>query len=184
MNNLEKFCSIVKKRSEENAQSIKLLYENKLYGNCVAILRQELDSMVRVLFLLSQPPNIREQLINQTLNNEKWKIGNKQIKDFMLVDSVINFHGWARNVYYFECAFIHLSSYSNYFDEDIFNTISKPEKEVIKNFMVQYQEFPQNLELNFETIKPYILKIFDKINGNLACHLEDLCKNPIETQVM
>ena len=55
---------------------------------------------------------------------------------------------------------------------------------ITKNFMVQYQEFPQNLDLSFETLKPYILKIFDKINGNLACHLEDLSKNPTETRVM
>lgn len=53
MDDLDKFCNIVKKRSEENAKTIKLLYENQLYGNCVGILRQELDSMVRVLFLLT-----------------------------------------------------------------------------------------------------------------------------------
>ena len=53
MDDLDKFCNIVKNRSEENAKTIKLLYENKLYGNCVSILRQELDSMVRVLFLLT-----------------------------------------------------------------------------------------------------------------------------------
>ena len=42
MNNLKQFCEIVKKRSEENSKSIKLLYEQKLYGNCISILRQEL----------------------------------------------------------------------------------------------------------------------------------------------
>ena len=42
---------IIQKRSEENDKSIKLLYKQKLYGNCISILRQELDSMVRVLFL-------------------------------------------------------------------------------------------------------------------------------------
>ena len=35
MDDLDKFCNIVKNRSEENAKTIKLLYENKLYGNCV-----------------------------------------------------------------------------------------------------------------------------------------------------
>ena len=35
MNNLKQFCEIVKKRSEENSKSIKLLYEQKLYGNCI-----------------------------------------------------------------------------------------------------------------------------------------------------
>lgn len=72
MNNLKQFCEIVKKRSEENSKSIKLLYEQKLYGNCISILRQELDSMVRVLFLLSQEQETRQLLIQQTLDNEKW----------------------------------------------------------------------------------------------------------------
>ena len=72
MKNLKQFCMIIQKRSEENDKSIKLLYKQKLYGNCISILRQELDSMVRVLFLLSQEQEIRQCLIQQTLNNEKF----------------------------------------------------------------------------------------------------------------
>lgn len=70
MDDLDKFCNIVKNRSEENAKTIKLLYENQLYGNCVGILRQELDSMVRVLFLLTCEQSQRIMFIKQTLNNE------------------------------------------------------------------------------------------------------------------
>ncbi len=63
MEDLKQFCEIVKKRSEENSKSIKLLYEQKLYGNCISILRQELDSMIRVLFLLSKERKTRQILI-------------------------------------------------------------------------------------------------------------------------
>lgn len=34
MKNLKQFCMIIQKRSEENDKSIKLLYKQKLYGNC------------------------------------------------------------------------------------------------------------------------------------------------------
>ena len=33
--------------------------------------------------------------------------------------------------------------------------------------MVQYQEFPKEKDINFSTMQPYLLKIFDKINKNL-----------------
>lgn len=183
MNNLKQFCEIVKKRSEENSKSIKLLYEQKLYGNCISILRQELDSMVRVLFLLSQEQETRQLLIQQTLDNEKWHIGRKQIKDFELINNILKLHGWARNVYMFGCSFIHLSVFHYYSEQDPFETLSIEELKVIKNFMVQYHSFPQYNQINFVTMKPYILDIFDKINSNLHCSLENLEKNPIDTFV-
>ncbi len=33
-------------------------------------------------------------------------------------------------------------------------------------------------------MQPYLLKIFEKISDNLKCHLENLNKNPIETDIM
>ena len=184
MKNLKQFCMIIQKRSEENDKSIKLLYKQKLYGNCISILRQELDSMVRVPFLLSQEQEIRQCLIQQTLNNEKWKIGKKQIKDFELINNILNLHGWAKNVYMFGCSFIHLSMFHCYSEQDPFENLSTEELKAIKNFMVQYHNFPQNNQINFITMKPYILDIFDKISSNLQCSLQNLEKNPIDTYVL
>lgn len=184
MNNLKQFCEIVKKRSEENSKSIKLLYEQKLYGNCISILRQELDSMVRVLFLLSQGQETRQLLIQQTLDNQKWSIGKRQIKDFELINNVLNLHGWARNVYLFGCSFIHLSVFHYYSEQDPFSKLSKSELDLIKDFMKNYHNFPQDSEITFDTMQPYLLDIFNKISANLKYSLEDLAKNPVRTFVM
>lgn len=184
MEYLKQFCEIVRKRSEENSKSIKLLYENKLYGNCISILRQELDSMVRVLFLLSQKQETRQVLIQQTLDNEKWHIERKQIRDIELINNVLHLYGWARNVYMFGCSFSHLSVFHYYSEQDPFEKLSTEELKVIKNFMVQYHNFPQYNQINFVTMKPYILDIFDKIRGNLQCSLRDLEKNPVDTFVI
>lgn len=176
MDEIEKFCNIVKNHSIENSKAINLLYEHKLYGNCISVLRQELDSMVRVLFLLTCNTDLRINLITQTLNNEKWNIDRHNIKDFQLIQNSLKMHGWAKNVYQFGCAFIHLSIFHYYQEQDPFLKLSQSEIEVIKNFMVQYQEFPANINITFSSMSPYLLKIFEKINQNLYCHLEDLEK--------
>lgn len=184
MDDLDKFCNIVKNRSEENEKTIKLLYENKLYRNCVSILRQELDSMVRVLFLLTCEQAKRMMFVKQTLNDEKWHDGKRTITDALLLKNVLKMCGWARNVYLFGCSFIHLSACHNYMQEDPFLKLSLEEHNAIKNFMVQYHNFPKEQNITFITMQPYLLTIFEKISDNLKCHLENLNKNPSETNIM
>ena len=182
--NLKVFCDIIQKRSMENSESIKILYEKGLYGICISILRQELDSMVRVLFLLSQKQSVRAFLIMQTLNNEKWKIGAKIITDARLIENVLKLHGWARNVYVFGCSFIHLSPFHYYSVVDPFSTIPNIQCEAIKNYMMDYHKFPKHLNVTFETMQPYLLCIFEKINNNLIYYLEQLSKNQDEEFIL
>ena len=68
--------------------------------------------------------------------------------------------------------------------EDPFLKLSREELKAIKNFMVQYHNFPQEQDITFITMQPYLLKIFEKINNNLTCHLETLNNNPIEINIM
>ncbi len=46
---LTAFCRQVRKRSLENSQALAVLHWNTLTGNVMAVLRQELDSMVRCI---------------------------------------------------------------------------------------------------------------------------------------
>lgn len=184
MDNLNTFCNIIRKRSAENKKSIKLLYENQLYGNAISILRQELDSMIRVLYLLSRNQHVREQLIEQTINYEKWHEGKSKISDYEMINNANNLHGWARNVYEFGCSFIHLSVFHYYLEQDPFSYLLKDDLSTIKNFMVKYQEFPDSQKINMQTMIPYLPQVFDKINDNLKCHIETLEKNPNDMYVM
>lgn len=53
VSSIESFCRQVRSRSKEHQKAIGLLSEAGLAGQMVAILRQELDSMVRVIYLLA-----------------------------------------------------------------------------------------------------------------------------------
>ncbi|GAB2793878.1 hypothetical protein GCM10027275_43570 [Rhabdobacter roseus] len=53
MTETEQFCQILRERSAENVSAGRLLFQNRLFGQLISVLRQELDSLVRAVFLLS-----------------------------------------------------------------------------------------------------------------------------------
>ena len=63
------FIELIKKRSDENEKSMNALFEQRLIGNCISILRQELDTFIRIIYL-GLEPNLaeRERLMKSTLN--------------------------------------------------------------------------------------------------------------------
>src|SRR5690554_1366354 len=119
-NNTQTFVETIRNRSNENKKSITLLLNNQLFGNCFSIIRQELDSMIRVIYLLNVIDlDQREKLINQTLIGQKWRIKNENGKTISITDRDMvelsnSLFGWTKSVYKFGCAFIHLSDFHNY----------------------------------------------------------------------
>jgi hypothetical protein len=70
MPDIEDFCRQVRSRSKEHQQAMRLLSGASLAGQMVAILRQELDSMVRVIYLLAQPFDRRVALLDASVNGK------------------------------------------------------------------------------------------------------------------
>ncbi len=174
MNNREKFRELIKQRSEEHEKAIKLLSGSGLTGQVMSILRQELDSMVRVIFLSHQPLSEKSHLINQTLAGEQWrhKGSNTKVTDREMVnlaDRIID--GWVNAVYTFGCSFIHLSSYHDYATSDPFLKMKTSDITVIKEYLNNYHHFPLTEELNMKTIAPYLPLVFEKIKSNMGYEL-------------
>ena len=117
---IDAFCRQVRSRSKEHQQAMRLLSDAGLAGQMVAILRQELDSMVRVIYLLAQPPDRRDVLIDASVKGEKWSQQNSKgaVTDKEMVHLAQRLQGWTLSVYKFGCAFIHLSSLHDYNDRD------------------------------------------------------------------
>lgn len=179
---LKAFINIINQRSNENEQAIEKLYERGLYGQAISVLRQELDSMVRVIFLLHQSLDERENLIKQTLENKRWKLrGGKQVTDRELVDLADKLNGWTKSVYKFGCAFIHLSSFHDYNTNDPFKSLSKEEINSIKEHLHSSHFFPLSFDLTMETLSDYLPRVFEKIHSNLECYVKDLETNQIQS---
>lgn len=174
MQYLEIFINIIRKRSDENKKAMNTLSFERLHGQEFSILRQELDSMVRVIFLLHQPLNERENLIKQTLENKKWRLNNKKITDKEMVILADRLNGWTQSVYKFGCAFIHLSMFHDYNTNDPFKTLSKEEIDSVKQHLNYYHSFPLSFDLTMDTFSEYLPKVFEKIQANLECYIKDL----------
>lgn len=152
MNSTEQLCKILRQRSSEHVSAGQLLFANQLYGQVVAILRQELDSLVRTVFLLSKDLAIRQHFINQTINNIKWTQPNSrtQVTDRQMVDLSDTLHGWINSVYKLGCAFIHLSPMADYRNANPFQQLTQGELNDIKQHLHDYHSFPLTIDLNLE----------------------------------
>ena len=178
------FCDLIRSRSDENKRAINILSicGNTPIGPSFSILRQELDSMVRVMYLLNMKSlDERRKMISQTLNGEQWTIKTekgkeRKVTDKEMVDIANDLNGWALYVYKFGCSFIHLSNFHNYLSENPVLMLSDSEKEDIISYMKNYHEYhPDTLEI--QEVCRYLPQIFDKISSNLDYYIDCLLKN-------
>ena len=171
------FVRQIRERSRENAESLGLLHDRSLTSNVVSILRQELDSLVRVIFLLSQTDHeYRGALIEASVNGCQWtkKGGKGRITDREMVELSSSLFNWAKNVYEFGCAFIHLSNFHDYATRDPMEIISPAERSTIALYMNYYHLTHFSPMVTFPEIMPYLPVVFEKIRSNTECYLKNL----------
>jgi hypothetical protein len=85
MDKLEEFCKYITQRSNEHKKAVSRIRD--LPGIVASILRQELDSMVRVIYLLSiSDLTERNRLMEQTIYGKKWTIETKNRKQREITD--------------------------------------------------------------------------------------------------
>ena len=74
-------CTMIRNRSRENGRAMQCLADNlqDTMSPAFSILRQELDSMIRVIYLLNvKDPAERRELIHATLGGRKMESQNSQ----------------------------------------------------------------------------------------------------------
>ncbi len=186
MNNTKKFCELVRNRTKENKNGMSALCRgNETISPMMSILRQELDSMVRVIYLLSiKNLNLRENLISSTLEGKKWQIPTnngkiKNITDKEMVELSQKLHGWSKSVYKFGCSFIHLSNFHNHASQNPFGLLPQEEQKNIIEHMRSYHGWPHSDCPTMEKLSLYFPQVLEKISGNLECYLKQLEENKI-----
>src|SRR5438876_4673834 len=177
MTPLATFCRQIRARSSEHREAIHLLHGRRVVSQVLATLRQELDSLVRVIYLLSiADRTYRRQLLEASVNGLKWKAKGKNacITDREMVDLAQSLHGWTQSVYTFGCAFIHLSSFHDHEHRDPFLALPEEEKAAILKHMRAYHGGPAARDPTFHDLYPYLPQVFEKVAGNLDCYLKHL----------
>lgn len=176
MNDIERYCRIVRNRSRENNESISLLYYAGHYGQVMSILRQELDSLVRCVYLVEfVGSQARETLVAQTLAGERWRYpGPRLISDREMVDQADTLRAWTSSIYKFGCAFIHLSMFHDYRDSDPFESLTEQEKINVKSHLNSSHGYDVSQPLTFQSMVPYLLMVYQKLESNLVYFVDDL----------
>jgi hypothetical protein len=175
------FCGMVRNRSAENRRAMACFTRpHEAMSPAFSILRQELDSMVRVIFLL-KVKNIteRRRLINATLRGEQWKVPtakgkHRAVTDREMVNLAQQLQGWTQSVYRFGCAFVHLSNFHNHFTQNPFERLGNGEKEHVLAHMRHHHGGPSNDNPDMRELAGYLPEVFKKIADNLECYLKEL----------
>lgn len=178
MEALSIFARQVRSRSAENRRVMKVLERMGAAGQMIAILRQELDSTVRVIYLLAQEVPRRTELIEASVSGLRWTKSNSKspVTDKEMIDLGNSLQGWCRSVYRFGCAFIHLSNMHDYNDRDPLTLISSEDRDEIIGHCRAYHGGPHTEPPRFVDLVPYLPKAFNKVSANLDCYLESLEK--------
>jgi len=177
MSDSEVFCRQIRERSAENREAVRLLHGADLMGSVISVLRQELDSLVRVIYLLSiQDRTRRSALVSAGMGGSLWRHpSGGRVTDKEMVDLAARLHGWTGSVYRFGCAFIHLSAYHDYRDRDPMTLISDQERRDIVAHLRSYHGGPRRDDPPFEEVSRYLPRVFEKVASNLehyVTHLE------------
>jgi len=179
-NDLSIFLDQVKNRSDENKKAFKILLDSKLYGVAIGLLRQELDSLIRISYLWQPetPVVVAQSLIEKSARGELWKVVNHNGKEVKVTDrDMLNLAshlgGWEQTIYSFGCKLIHLSDHHLYLDKDPFDTISNTEKEDIIGYLSAYHEYSKS-NICFTDLVEYLPKIMGKLADNVRFYIDEL----------
>ena len=172
---LEKFIRLTRDRSRDNTRAIQSLHAQELYGQAISILRQELDSLIRICYLLTISNfNERLRLINDTLNGTKWKINGQNITDRKMVTVATQYNHWAPEVYDFGNSFTHLTNYHDFKNSDPLAQLTNDQKNTIRHYLNTYHSFGSIKEVTFQNVIPFVPQVAHKVSDNLNSYLDDL----------
>jgi hypothetical protein len=137
----------------------------------IGILRQELDSMARTLYLLNEPRRKRRSalLMQATSPGQRWGI-----RDGEIAEPARRHGGWVDMVYKFSSRFIHLSNQHDYMVRDPFQALAPSERVEMTEYLNFYHHGDLTANSTFADVIEYVPRVFQKISDNLDYYLDEL----------
>jgi hypothetical protein len=161
-NVLDQFLRGVRSRSDENWTSMELLLEKRNYGVAIGLLRQEIDTFVRLVYLDAVDDVAAAALITKSVQGKKWPV-----RDRDMVNTATSSYFWVEIAYRFGCKLVHLSDFHDYQSVDPFSTISETDKQTIIGFLRGHHGYKDE-EINLARFVDFMPLIMKKIRGKVA----------------
>lgn len=175
--NLRSYMRLVEKRSREHNRAFGMLYAQGLYGACAAILRQEIDNLMRVDYLaFSVPFADRDELCRYVFSGARWQRRTRNgkftdIRDVEFQTYAEDNHSWVSLAYEYSSKFIHLTNFWDYGVSDPMVTMPADDRSIIASYLSQYHGFP-GYDLKMNDLFEYLPQVFEKIRSNIECYVE------------
>ncbi|MCT2541082.1 hypothetical protein [Sedimentimonas flavescens] len=138
----------------------------------MGIIRQEIDNLMRLDFLLYNVPKVeRDALCDEFLKGQRWKKQTSKGKLIPITDKEfhelsVKRHEWASRAYQFCSKFIHLSNLWDYGEQDPFTLLPQDEHEEMRDYLSFYHDFPGD-RVTMGVLVDYLPAIYEKISGNV-----------------
>jgi hypothetical protein len=166
------YNKLITHRLEENWRSFTILFDLKHYGNCISIMCQELDQYIKILFLLKQTKQIRDQLIHNSINDQKWSIINSDNKKEYITDQKLNefagnLVGWEARVFQFGCVFKNISNNFNYMLKDPIKSLDDSERALIHEYIREYHDSSFSKDYTITELVPILPMILKEISDSI-----------------
>lgn len=141
-----------------------------------SVLRMELDSMIRVIYLLNNP-DTRDRILASCVTGNGFKDERGRISDRRMIDIATHANSWVNAVYGFGNKFVHLTDAHNYADADPLQAYDR--KDEVINYLNRYHigklpEPPLGPISTLPDIAAYAPLVLDKITSNLLGYIERL----------
>ena len=170
------FCRMVEARSREHHQAMRLALNNGWLAIAGSVLRMELDSMIRVVYLQSAGDR-RRQILASCVAGEGFRDGNRRISDREMVGVAAACNGWVAAVYDFGNNFVHLTNAHNYAAADPFQ-VYDGRTDVVR-YLNRYHHGkvggrPLDDNSTLRDVASYAPHVLDKVTTNVDIYVNDL----------
>jgi len=176
---INEYKKLVFQRLDENRKSFDLLFSIRHYGNCISIMCQELDQVIKILFLLNSSKEDQKKFIESSINNHKWFVIRNIDKKEYITEEVLETYsetliGWDKSIYEFGLAFGSLANTFNYGTRDPIKSMGEKDKEKIYQYITEFhnKDFPKNYDLSNLIIE--LPTILNKISVNLRNYMDKI----------
>lgn len=179
--NTADFCRIVRARTAENQNAFNILLSSGSLGVAVGMLRQELDSLIRVAYLcdMNSSSPTAQALIEDAVNGEQWTATTNRgreprITDREMVNIASQIGGWVNIIYSFGCGLLHLSNLHDHESNDPFDAAIDPiDAARIIYYLDQYHGYPDQ-DIDKQRLGQYLPKVMEKLVQNVNHYIGEI----------